>query len=51
VDRPVVTKEEIRRAAQRSAKASARLEGRTVPKGFVRSPRVERRLAERREER
>lgn len=44
----VVTKEAVKRSAVRSTRASARLENRVVPRGFVRSPRVERFLAERR---
>ena len=43
----VVTKEAIERFAVRSTKASALLERRVVPAGFVRSPKVEKFLAER----
>lgn len=43
-----VNKDTLRRAVARSTKASAQLERRTVPAGFVRSERVERFLAERR---
>lgn len=43
-----VNKDALRRAVARSTKASAQLERRTVPAGFVRSERVERFLAERR---
>jgi hypothetical protein len=44
----MVNKEAVKRSAIRSTKASAKLEGRTVPAGYVRSERVERFLAERR---
>jgi hypothetical protein len=43
----VVTKDAVRRAAARSAKASAKLENRVVPAGFIRSPAVKRFLAAR----
>lgn len=43
-----VNKDALQRAVARSTKASAQLERRTVPAGFVRSERVERFLAERR---
>ena len=43
-----VTREALHRAALRSAKASAELERRGVPSGYVRSERVERFLAARR---
>jgi hypothetical protein len=43
----VVTKESVVRSAVRSTKASARLERRAVPVGYVRSAKVERFLAER----
>ncbi|MCB1274322.1 MAG: hypothetical protein KDB25_08030 [Leucobacter sp.] len=43
-----VKKGALQRAVVRSTKASAELEGRTVPAEFVRSERVERFLAERR---
>ena len=42
-----VTREAIRRAVTRSTRASARLEDRVVPRGFKRSPKVERFLAKR----
>lgn len=48
VERRVVSKEAVKRSAVRSTKASARLERRTVPAGYVRSARVEQFLAERR---
>ena len=38
----------IRRAVERSARESARLERRDVPEGFVRSPRAEQFLRDRR---
>ena len=41
-----VTSAAIRAAARKNTKASARLEGREVPAGFVRSPAVERYIAE-----
>jgi len=41
-----VTAAAIRAAARRNTKASARLEGREVPADFVRSPAVERYIAE-----
>lgn len=47
--RHIVGKEVVRRFAVRSTEASARLERRSVPAGFVRSARVERFLAERRQ--
>jgi antitoxin VapB len=40
-----VTPAAIQAAARRNTKASARLEGRDVPAGFVRSPAVERYIA------
>jgi hypothetical protein len=43
----VMAKQAIRRFAVRSTKASALLERRAVPAGFVRSPKVEKFLAER----
>jgi len=49
VERRVVNKKAIQFAVVRSTKASAELERRTVPAGFVRSERVERFLAERRQ--
>ena len=47
--RRVVDKEAMKRAVVRATKASAELERRTVPTGFVRSECVERFLAERRQ--
>jgi hypothetical protein len=47
VKRRVVPKEVVKRFAARSTKASAQLEGRAVPAGYVRSERIERFLAER----
>lgn len=47
--RRVVNREALKRSVARSAEASARIEGRVVPKGYVRSERVERFLAERRQ--
>jgi hypothetical protein len=44
----IVDKEAVKRAVVRSTTASAELERRLVPAGFVRSPRVEQFLAERR---
>jgi hypothetical protein len=44
-----VSREALHRAALRSAKASAELERRSVPTGFVRSVKVERFLAARRQ--
>ena len=44
----VVSKEAIKRAAALMTKASARLEHRVVPEGFVRSAKVEKFLADRR---
>jgi hypothetical protein len=43
----VITKEAVKRFAERSTTASAKLEGRVVPPGHVRSPRFEKFLAER----
>lgn len=43
-----VTSEAVRRFAARSTRASARLERREVPAGYVRSAKLERFLAERR---
>lgn len=45
----VVNEEAVKRSAVRSTKASAQIERRTVPAGFVRSQRVEKFLAERRQ--
>lgn len=47
--RCAVSKEAIRQFAVRSTKESAKLEGREVPRDHVRSERVERFLAERRQ--
>ena len=47
--RRVVDKEAVKRAVGRSTKASAELERRTVPAGFIRSERVERFLVNRRQ--
>lgn len=49
MERRVVSKEAVKRSVVRSTKASAQLERRTVPAGFVRSERVERFLAHRRQ--
>ncbi len=46
--RRVVTKDTVKRAAARSTKASAQLENRVIPAGFVRSSTVKRFLAARR---
>lgn len=46
VGKRIVTEEVIRRFAVQSTKASAKLEGRAVPADHVRSPQVERYLAE-----
>ena len=43
-----VSKEAVKRAVARSTKASAQIERRSLPVGYVRSTRVERFLAERR---
>jgi hypothetical protein len=48
IKRRVVTKEAVKRFAARSTRASAQLERRTLPVGYVRSAKVERFLAERR---
>jgi len=45
--RRVVKKDTVKRAAARSTKASAKLENREVPAGFVRSSSVKRFLAAR----
>jgi hypothetical protein len=45
--RHVVTKDAVKRAAARSANASAKLENRVVPASFIRSPAVKRFLAAR----
>lgn len=44
-----IDRAEIKRAAARSTRDSALLEGRVVPRGFVRSEKTERYLAERRQ--
>lgn len=44
---PKASKEAVEQSAIRSAKASAKLERREVPAGFVRSERAERFLTER----
>jgi len=44
----VVTKEAVKRFAARSTRASAQLERRSLPDGYVRSAKVEQFLAERR---
>ncbi len=49
MERRVVSKEAVKRSAIRSTKASAQIERRTVPAGFVRSERVEQFLIERRQ--
>lgn len=49
MERRVVSKAAVQRAVVRSTKASAQLERRTVPPTHVRSPRVTRFLAERRQ--
>lgn len=46
--RKKVSRDALRRTARRSAKASAGLELREVPEGYVRSEKVERFLAARR---
>ncbi len=46
----VVDKKAVKRAAARSTKASAKLESRTVPTDYVRTGRVERFVAERRQQ-
>jgi hypothetical protein len=47
VERRPVSKESVKRFAARSTKASAQLERREVPAGFVRSPKVEQFLKQR----
>lgn len=49
MERRIVNKKAIQHAVVRSTKASAEIERRTLPVGFVRSERVERFLAERRQ--
>lgn len=41
MERRVVDRSAIKRSAERSTRASAKLEGRVVPREFVRSPKVE----------
>lgn len=48
MQRITVSKKAMRRAVIRSTKASAKLENRAVPSGFVRSAKVEQFLASRR---
>jgi hypothetical protein len=47
MQRRVVNPEAVKRSAIRSTQASAKLERRSVPEGYVRSPAVEKLLAER----
>jgi len=47
VKRRVVSKDAVKRFAARSTKASAHIERRAVPAGFVRSAQVKKFLAER----
>lgn len=47
VERRAVSTESVKRFAVRSTKASAQLERRDVPAGFVRSPKVEHFLKQR----
>lgn len=47
MDRRNVTAEAIKRAATRSTKASAAIEGRSLPAGYVRTAKVQRFLDER----
>lgn len=49
MERRVVSQEAVKRSVVRSTKASAQLERRTVPAGYVRSARIEQYLAERRQ--
>ena len=49
MERRNVSKEAVKRAVVRSTKASAQIERRSLPGGYVRSARVERFLAERRQ--
>ena len=49
MERRAVNKKAVQRSVIRSTKASAQLERRIVSTGFVRSERVERFLAERRQ--
>lgn len=47
MERRVVDKESVKRFAVQSTKASAQIERRSVPKGYVRSAKVEQFLAKR----
>jgi hypothetical protein len=47
--RRVIDKEAVKQSVARSTKASAQLERRTVPDGFVRSLQAQQYLAERRQ--
>jgi hypothetical protein len=47
MDRRVVDKNAVRRSAERSTRASNKLEGRVIPQEFVRSPKVEKFVAAR----
>ncbi|EPR75470.1 hypothetical protein ADILRU_2013 [Leifsonia rubra CMS 76R] len=47
MERRVVNKEAVKRFAVQSTQASAQIERWSVPAGYVRSPKVERFLAER----
>ena len=47
VERRVVDKNAVKRAAERSTRVSAKLEGRVVPQEFVRSSKVEKFVAAR----
>jgi hypothetical protein len=49
MERRIANTEAVKRSVERSTKASAQLERRDVPAGFVRSERVERFLLERRQ--
>ena len=49
MERRNVSKEALKRAVARSTKASAQIARRSLPAGYVRSARVERFLAERRQ--
>jgi hypothetical protein len=46
-ERRTISKDAIRRLAQQSTKASAKLEGRALPAGYVRSSQAAKFLAER----
>ena len=47
MDRRVIDKSAVKRSAERSTRLSAKLEGRVVPKEFVRSAKVEKFVAAR----